>query len=87
MTFRAFALRRSSDEGLTPEASAFELFTVANLRYQLNYFVILSHRRSTAFYLEIPPSLLIQFTESHASRSSLFSSALNRLLLQLHNTR
>ena len=35
VTFRAFALRQSSDEGLTPEVSAFKLFSVANLRYQL----------------------------------------------------
>ena len=34
-TFRALALRQSSDEGLALETSAFKLFTVANLRYDL----------------------------------------------------
>ena len=38
LTFRALALRQSEsyDEGLTLETSAFNLFTVANLPYQLS---------------------------------------------------
>ena len=45
LTFRALALRQigeridltnRSDEGLTLETSAFEFFTVANLRFQLS---------------------------------------------------
>ena len=52
---------RKSDSGLTLEASAFKLFTMANLRYQLssvitlNYPDILSHWRSTTVSLETYP--------------------------------
>ena len=36
LTFRASAPRQSDGEGLTFETSAFNLFKVANLRYQLS---------------------------------------------------
>ena len=58
-----------SDERLTLETSAFELFTVASLRYQLSCFVKLP--RSTLpptqhhnFFSNLPPLFVSQFSSA-----------------------
>ena len=51
---REFLISNRSDEGLTPETSAFKLFTLANLRFHLSCLFLISVMQQEAVNLCLP---------------------------------